>query len=256
MRPGVIALILVMLIAFSLGFTIDRQSSILDNAYSQVVVVVCGSGYGTGWFIDHTHVITANHVIESCYAQGVSPELVRSPWASNATVVAADPNLDVALLEVSNPPSFAKGLPLSYSVSIGDDVYVVGYPVQLYQEVNKSLADMSKIPRVQKASVTWINPDKKVFEFSPGTDAGNSGGPIVSAESGGVVGIVVYARSGVVSEGFYGLRMDGIAKFLEANGIDYSVAGHGVSPAWIGVGILGVLTVLLVVGKGGVRVWK
>ena len=41
MKPGVIALILVALLAFSLGVHIDRSKSILDKAYSQVIVVYC-----------------------------------------------------------------------------------------------------------------------------------------------------------------------------------------------------------------------
>ena len=254
-RPGVLALFLIVLMAFSLGIHIDRSKTILDKAYSQVVVVACPQekSYGTGWFIDHDHVITANHVVESCS----NPRLVRYPWASNATVVATDPVLDVALLRVDNPPSWAEGLPLSEKVAIGDDVYVVGYPIQLYQETGKDVEAMSEIPRVQKASVTWINPERKIFEFSPGTDAGNSGGPIVSIESGGVVGIVVYARPGIVSEGYYGLRMDGLAQFLEENGIEYRVAGsHGW--AWfVGLGVLAGLGFLVLTGRvRGVVPWK
>jgi len=262
LKPGVIALILVALLAFSLGVHVDRSKSILDKAYSQVVVVYCQhtlSGrpeYGTGWFIDHNHVITANHVVASCVG---NPLLIRAPWASNATIQAYDANLDIALLEVERPPSWASGLPLSYSLAIGDDVYVVGYPIQLYQEVEQSIEDMSKIPRVQKASVAWINPDKKVFEFSPGTDAGNSGGPIVSAKSGGVVGIVIYARSGVVSEGFYGLRMDGIAQFLSENHVKYQVAGSTSRriAEWAGAGLVIFLGFLLLAKSEGVKItWK
>ena len=246
-------MILVMIMAFSLGVQFNHHQEILDKAFSQVVVVYCQhtlSGrpeYGTGWFVDHSHVITANHVVASCVG---NPLLIRAPWASNASVVAYDSELDIALLQVDNPPSWASGLPLSYSLAIGDDVYVIGYPIQLYEETGHSIEDMSKIPRVQKASVTWINPDKKVFEFSPGTDAGNSGGPIVSVKNGGVVGIVIYARSGVVSEGFYGLRMDGIAQFLNANHVHYKVAGSNARKVaeWIGVGALVILLGLIITG--------
>lgn len=256
LKPGVIALILVMLMAFSLGVNLNHHQEILDKAYSQVVVVYCQhtlSGrpeYGTGWFIDHSHVITANHVVASCVGK---PLLIRSPWTSNATIQAYDANLDIALLSVEKPPSWASGLPLSYSLTIGDDVYVIGYPIQLYQETGQSIEDMSKIPRVQKASVTWINPDRKVFEFSPGTDAGNSGGPIVSVKNGGVVGIVIYARSGVVSEGFYGLRMDGIAQFLSENHVKYQVVGSSARKIaeWAGAGLVVFLGFLLLAKSEG-----
>ena len=255
-RPGTIALFLIIIMAFSLGISINREATILERAYDQVVVVAptCGKGYGTGWFIDHEHVITANHVVEMCD----KVRLVRWPWASNGTVIARDPGLDVALIEVESPPSWARGLPLAQRLSIGDDVYVVGYPIQLYLEVNEDIAEMSKIPRVQKASVTWINPEKRIFEFSPGTDAGNSGGPIVSVENGGVVGIVIYARPGVVSEGYYGLRMDGLAQFLDKNGIEYKVAGGGSWLPYLGLGLLVALGFLVLSGKakGVGRVWS
>ena len=254
-RPGTVALFLIIIMAFSLGISINKEATILEKAYDQVVVVApaCGGGYGTGWFLDHNHVITANHVVEMCD----QVRLVRYPWSSNGTVVARDPGLDVALIEVESPPSWARGLPLASRLSIGDDVYVVGYPIQLYEEVGEDLVEMSKIPRVQKASVTWINPEKRIFEFSPGTDAGNSGGPIVSVENGGIAGIVVYARPGVVNEGYYGLRMDGLAEFLEEHGVDYEVApGHSWLP-YLGLGLVALLGFLVLFGKKGVgRVWS
>lgn len=254
-RPGVIALVLVMVMAFSLGVQLDRQNSILDQGYSQVTVLVCGDSYGTAWFINHEDVITAYHVVKDCTVKG-KPMLVRDPWYSNATIVAFDPELDVAVLKVEYPPNWAHGLKLSPTVAIGDDVYVVGYPVQLYQEVGRDVSEMSRIPRVQKASVTWINPDRQVFEFSPGTDAGNSGGPVISVESGGVVGIVVYARSGVVSEGFYGLRMDGLVQFLDEHNIRYSVVGEHSVLLYTGIGVVALLGLIVVGKREGVRVWR
>ena len=255
-RPGVVALFLIVIMAFSLGFQVDREASILERAYSQVFVVACPSadGYGTGWWLNSEgYAVTAYHVVRGCR----DPVGVRGPWRSNLTVVAYDAELDVALLRAENPPSWARGLPLASKLSIGDDVDVVGYPVQLYLEVNEDLVEMSKIPRVQKASVTWINPERKIFEFSPGTDAGNSGGPIVSVENGGVVGIVVYARPGVVNEGFYGLRMDGLAEFLDRNGVDYEIAGGRSWAPLLGLGVVALLGFLVLSQKGrGVRVWS
>lgn len=60
-----IARILIVLMSIPLGIHYNKEKVILDEAYIQVVVV-CGGGYGTGWFIDHDYMITANHVEESC----------------------------------------------------------------------------------------------------------------------------------------------------------------------------------------------
>ena len=246
-RPGLLALFLIFLMALSLGLAPLKSHRILEDAYSQVVVVSCQNGYGTGWFINHEYLVTAAHVVAGCER----PQAIRGPWSSNLTVEAIDTQLDVALLRVENPPSWAHGLPLSYSVAIGDEAFVVGYPIQLYEETG-DIVKMSEIPRVNRVTVTWISPARPVFEFSPGTDAGNSGGPVVSTKSGGVIGIVVYARQGVVSEGYYALRMDALAQFLSEHGVEYEVAGSP-NKLWLlgGLGLVAFLVVLEL--RGGRR---
>lgn len=221
-RPGVAALVLVGLLAAGLGLALWEPSP--AEASDQVAVVICGDDYGTGWWVNPEYMVTAFHVVDDCADQG-SVVAVRGDWVSTAVIEAVDRDLDVALLRPLERPEQARGLPLSYRLSLGDKVYVVGYPIQLYVEVGRDVRLMSLAPRVLEATVAWVSPVKPVFEFTPGTDVGNSGGPIVSAETGGVVGMVVYARGGVVNEGFYGLRMDALARFLEASGVEYSVEG-------------------------------
>jgi len=248
-RPGLLALLLIFLLALSLGLAPLHSHKILEDAYSQVVVIACQNGYGTGWFINHNYIVTAAHVVAGCS----KPRALRGAWNSNLTVAAINTTIDVAVLKVADPPSWAKGLPLSYSVAIGDSVYVVGYPIQLYQQENGDAVKMSEIPRVAQATVAWIDPSRPYFSFTPGTDAGNSGGPIVSKESGGVVGIVVYARTGIVNNEFYGLRMDALASFLSQHHVDYHVAG-GPGRAWL-LGGLGLVAFLIVLElRGGKRV--
>lgn len=249
LNPGIIALVLVIMIAFSLSITIDRDMTVLEDAYSQVFVVACPheKTYGTGWWINpQGYAVTAYHVVQAC-SDTVG---IRGPWRSNLTLVAYDPELDVAVLRAEDTPSWAKGLRLADKLALGDEAYVVGYPIQLYQEVGEDTVKMSEIPRVNRVTVAWINPEKKVFEFSPGTDAGNSGGPIIGIEQNGVVGIVIYARHGVVSEGYYGLRMDGLVQFLDRQGIEYRVAqGHPLA-LYTGLGAVALLAILLVKEKG------
>ena len=250
-RPGVLALILIVLLSFSLGIHIDRSRSALERAYSQVFVVVCGGGYGTGWFVNHEYAVTAYHVVSQCIGKNVT--VVRGPWHSVAGVAAYDPVNDIAVLHVESPPGWAEGIPLTSQVAVGDPVYVIGYPVQLYEETGKNVEAMSEIPRVASGTVSWIHPDKPIFQFDIATDAGNSGGPVISKETGGAVGLVVYARPGIVSEGYFGLRMDAVARFLDENHIEYRVAGsHGWAPL-LGLGVLAGLGFLVLKGVGA---WK
>ncbi len=250
-RPGLVALLLVALLGFSLGLAPLKSHRILEDAYSQVFVVACDSGYGTGWWVNSQgYAVTAAHVVAGCqHLVGI-----RGAWRSNLTIVAINTTLDVAVLKAENVPGWAKGIPLSFKVAVGDPIYVVGYPIQLYQET-QNLVAMSEIPRVASGTVSWIHPTKPVFQFDVATDAGNSGGPVISRESGGAVGLVVYARPGIVSEGYFGLRMDALASFLSQHHVEYHVAG-GPSRMWLlgGLGLVAVLIFLEI--RGGKRVPK
>jgi len=78
MRPGTIALALIILIAFSLGFQFNQEAASLEQAYDQVMVAVCGAGYGTAWFVNSEYALTAYHVVAECD----NVTLVRAPWVA------------------------------------------------------------------------------------------------------------------------------------------------------------------------------
>ncbi len=251
MRPGVVAILLFTVLTVSLALQPLTEKSILEEAYSQVFIIACdNSSYGTGWWINKQYAVTAYHVVDSCK----SITGIRGAWSSRLELVAYDPQLDVAVLRAENPPDWAQGLPLSFKVSIGDEVYVVGYPLQVVLESGRDLARASVAPRVAKATIAWISPGEPKLEFEGSTDKGNSGGPIVSSETGGVVAIVNYAREGAVSASFYGTRMDALARFLDENNIEYDVAG-GPSPVLLGLGVLalGALALIMVNRRGEAR---
>ena len=242
MRLALVAIFLVFFLSLTLLFDSLRHRSVIEQAYSQVVVVTCDTGYGTGWFINREYIVTAYHVVDCCnniYA-------VRYPWMSPLELYVYDSVRDIAILRVANPPSWARGLPLAFSVTIGDNVWVVGYPVQLFQESNENISRMSIVPRIARGAVSWLHPYEPIFQFDAETDTGNSGGPVVSEK--GVVGLVVYARPGIVSAGYFGLRMDYVSEFLSRNNIDYSVAG---GYSWLLLLGIGIVIILVVGGKHG-----
>lgn len=215
---------------------------------SQTVVVVSSTGYGTGWWVDRKHIVTAYHVIDTA----ADIRALRGRWLSPCTAVYTDTANDVAVLRVDNPPPWAEGLPLSSDLRLGDRVLVVGYPIQLYFELGGNITEMSAAPRVASGTISWISPTHPVAEIDVATDAGNSGGPVLKDEVGAVVGMIVYARKGVVSEGFYILRADAIALALKEAGIDYKVR-YDLRPMLAGVGlaalVIGVLAVALLGGR-------
>ena len=239
--PGVAALVFIALLALSVAFL--PETTDIRKFYDQVTVVYCPNEgyYGTGWFVNKDYVITAYHVVEYC----TNILLIRDPWSSPAQLVAFASTNDIAVLRPAQPPSWARGVPLDREVHVGEQVYVVGYPIQVYEENGENITLMSRNPRVSLASVSWIHDAKPLFEFTPGTDKGNSGGPVVSAEDGGVVGLVVYARPGAVNTGFYGLRMDYVAQFLDQHNIEYEVVDQS-TQLLIAVGGAGLVVFLVI----------
>lgn len=213
---ALVVILTVVLSSISIVMVLSQRPS--TDYLDQTVVVVSSDGYGTGWWLDHSHVVTAYHVVDT----GVKL-IIRGDWASKAKVVYHNATLDIAILKVYNPPSWAKGLSLNYDIKEGDVVRVVGYPVQLYEELKGNIKLMSISPRVATGTIAWINPKFPVAELDVSTDAGNSGGPVVNAETGAVVGMIVYARKGVVSEGYYMLRADAIAQAIKQAGLTYHV---------------------------------
>lgn len=245
-----ISLLLISLLGFGLYYADVAERGVLEDAWRSVFIVAClgpdgqPRSYGTGWFVSEGYAVTAYHVVDDC----VGLEGIRGSWRSELTVEAYSQGLDVALLRVeAGMPGGARALPISYKLSVGDEVYVVGYPLQVVAQAG-SLEEASKAPRVLRASVAWVDPDGPYFSFQPATDAGNSGGPVVSLESGGVVGIVVYARKGVVANEYYALRMDALAGFLDSQGVEYEVAGDpgdAAKAAALGLGAAVMLMILL-----------
>ena len=239
----------VLAVIASLALVFPQHDSVLDRAYNSVVVVACPDGYGTGWFINQYEVVTAAHVVQGCIG---NVTVLRDPYTSKAIVEHIDTNIDLAVLRVETPrPAGLTDIPLAKSIYQGQRIVVIGYPVELYQEIGKDIVAMSRQPRVAYGSIAWLHIDGRTAELDARVDAGNSGGPVIDADSGGVVGIVDYARPGIAGTGYFVLRADVIAGKLSAWGVDYSIVHP--SPArliLLSGGILGAL-ILIVALWGG-----
>ena len=252
MKHLVIPVFLFILLASSITtLYLSLSGPSLDPALQATVVVVCdNTGYGTGWWVNSEYVVTAAHVVDTCSNVSV----IRGDWSSPATITKIDTSEDVAVLHVVNlPPWKHPNLELASSVKVGDTVWAVGYPVQLYDEMNHDLAAMSVAPRVAQGQVVWLNYETHRLEITAKVDKGNSGGPVINSD-GAVVGLVSYARTGAVSELYYIVGMDGIAKVLDSAGIHYGVHHKWESPRLIAVAVAAFLPLIgyiLGMRKGG-----
>lgn len=216
MRPTHLLIILICIILVSpLVIAEDLYSSIWDKG---VVVILYGSQYGTGWWVNDYNIVTAAHVVN--YQSHIAVTIMHGDYVSKATVIYVDRVHDIAILRAEQRPATQ----YIWSLAINDpdkgqQIFVVGYPYELYKIVG-DLQKMSSNPRVAEGIVAWVYPDKQLFEFQASTDSGNSGGPIVDV-SGNVVGLVSFAIQGNAANMYYGTSVSAIKDALRKAGVPY-----------------------------------
>lgn len=148
--------------------------------------VVCNStnSVGTGFLHSSGLVITAEHVIRGCS----NPILVLSDLTQiNATVVAADSVLDLALVKpvtpITAPPL---GLSAAKDFAVGAQVSTWGYPGGY-----SGAAPMLSAGYLAAMDAHLIN-GRQVNRWvvNAAFNSGNSGGPLMLIETGEVIGVV------------------------------------------------------------------
>ncbi len=139
---------------------------------------------GSGFIVDpHGFILTAEHVIEK--AREVEIRLADAQRLP-AQIVAADAQIDVALLKIQTPRELPiLSLANSDSIRVGDLALVFGYPFG--RESSMSLGIISRAGRTY--------PDSASYEFiqtDAGAYPGGSGGPLLNSK-GNVIGMITMA---------------------------------------------------------------
>lgn len=157
-------------------------------------------GLGSGVIIDREgHILTNNHVVAD--ADSIKVELARDKGKTyKAEIVGRDPNSDLAVIKLIDPPS---DLPIarlgdSDAMHPGNIVIAIGSPLGFKQSVTQGVV-----------SATGRNLNELAYERFIQTDAsinpGNSGGPLVNLD-GEVIGlntmISTQGGSGSIGIGF------------------------------------------------------
>jgi 2-alkenal reductase len=147
-------------------------------------------GEGSGWVFDNQgHIVTNNHVIEN--ATEITVVFYNGEWA-NATVVAADPQADLAVLKVDMPAGVdAKPLTLAApdSMRVGYSVIAIGSPFGNDRTMTTGIVSAlgRSFPVGDGTSTTnYTIPD--VIQTDAAINPGNSGGPLFNL-NGEVVGV-------------------------------------------------------------------
>ncbi len=186
------------------GGDLTEQFKRLKNT---VVTVISQSGHGTGFFVDRKGLVLTNqHVVGN--SEYLAVQFDREHKIA-ARLIAADPQKDVALLQVNlaalpnaaPAPLFraAVGKP---PVQEGERVFTIGSPLTLDKIITTGI--VSKVEPHTIISDININP-------------GNSGGPLFNG-AGQVIGLTTFGTRGDGGPGVSGIvRIEEAVALLEQN---------------------------------------
>jgi hypothetical protein len=154
---------------------------IYKKAIGSTVTVETDIGFGSGFFVRDSIIVTNYHVID-----GAKNAVVQISGTDQLIevlcVVAYDRNADLVLLKVDT-----KGVPLSIDTSIiniGDEVLAIGSPSGLSGTISNGIL----------SAVRDLN-GIAMLQFSASVSPGSSGGPLFNTY-GKVIGVVVGAVEG------------------------------------------------------------
>lgn len=175
---------------------------------------------GTGFIVSpQGHVLTNQHVIGGCREVSVA-------GAGKVMQLAADDEIDLALLKLSPGKRGAATFRGGQGVRTGEDIIVAGYPLQglLSSELNVTKGTLS--------SISGPGEDRRIIQITAPVQQGNSGGPVLDT-SGNIVGVVrsklnaiKFARAtGVLPENINFAVSEGTARaFLDKHNVPYNTA--------------------------------
>jgi putative serine protease PepD len=141
-----------------------------------------GSGTGVVANADAT-ILTAHHVVDGAVSIEV---LFADGTKSAATVAAADPSIDIAVLAPETLPAVVVPATLGGAVAVGDDVVAIGHPLGLIDSTTTGV--VSALDRSVPVPSGHVLPG--LIQFDAAVNPGSSGGPLVNMR-GQTVGIVV-----------------------------------------------------------------
>lgn len=154
---------------------------------------------GTGFALNNGYVVTNYHVVEDAKSINISGINGDFAVSYTASVVTTDKINDLAIIKVNDSRfNGFGGLPYSIDMQqaeVGDDVFVLGYPL------TQTMGNEIKLTNGIISSRTGFQGDVSLYQMSAPIQPGNSGGPMFNSK-GNVVGIVCAHHKGTENVGY------------------------------------------------------
>jgi len=174
--------------------------AVAPSVVSITVTSRTGEGQGSGVVIDASgHVLTNNHVATGAGTGATISVTLNDGRTYDAKVVGTDPSTDLAVLQVTNPPTDLTpiGIGDSSALTVGQPVMAIGNPLGLSGTVTTGIVSALNRPvttsaaESQQGQTTQTTADTVVtnaIQTSAAINPGNSGGALVTAD-GKLIGI-------------------------------------------------------------------
>lgn len=170
------------------------------------VQVAQGEAAGSGVILDSAgHILTNNHVVDG--AQQVQV-MLSDGRIYDATVVGTDATTDLAVIQITDPPSDLAPATLGTSddLAVGESVMAVGNPLGLDNTVTTGIISALDRPVTASSETSSSATVTNAIQIDAAVNPGNSGGPLFDSQ-GLVIGITssIATLSGGSESGSIGL---------------------------------------------------
>ena len=167
---------------------------------------------GTGFALKSGYILTNYHVVEK--ANEINIYGINGDYENGikATVFGFDKSNDLALLKLSGeiPESF-NSIPYSFKsiiADVGEDVYVLGYPL------TATMGEEVKLTNGIISARTGFEGDVSQYQISVPVQPGNSGGPLIDY-NGNVIGVVCAKHRGAENVS-YAVKVSQVRNLIES----------------------------------------
>lgn len=174
---------------------------------------------GSGFAIQEGYVVTNYHVIEGANSITIQGTKDNFKESLEAQVIATDKDNDLAVLKIKGDVP-ENSLPYSiktFSSDVGEDVWVLGYPL------TSTMGDEIKLTTGVISSRSGYEGSVSMYQISAPAQPGNSGGPVFDKD-GNLIGIICSKHTGA-ENATYAIKASCLRNLVESS-INHDILPH------------------------------